>query len=210
MTDAALAIARTASLLLGALFALAALHKMNALQGGAAADEPLLAVSEWRRKWARPLLLSAAMAETMLVVGLLLWPAEAAAGSALLTAAYLRELQGLPAETPCNCLGLMMELPTRRLEIARNVLIILLSLGVLAAGVAGGALPTPSQPMAGAVVIILLTASAGSQVLALRALMRLPGARAARTRGDASAVPTVEVVLRGRGGVPPLPWTSSD
>lgn len=178
MTHILLQSARAATVVLVAVFCLAVIHKVGVLLKHAEASEPLLGVSAWRQKHARPLLFVAMVLEVAVVASLLLWSVLGAAGSALITGAYWVEIRRLPDGARCNCLGAMLNLPSRQLELGRNVALGVIAVGVTVIGLTIGPLPSlqsVSQYTIGSVILLIAVGSASLNAIGRgRAFTRTP------------------------------------
>jgi hypothetical protein len=114
---------RSISFVFAALLALAAAHKATVIVQRNATAEPLMQLTDWRRRHATALLLTAGIVEVLVCVALLLRPAAGFASLGVLAIFYAVNLRRLAATDTCNCFGSALKSPSRRAAIVRNVAI---------------------------------------------------------------------------------------
>lgn len=122
---------RSFSFVLAGLLVLAIAHKVRVTTSGGAGDEPLVAITRWRRRHAAILLLVAAGVECLVCAALLFRPAIGYAALAVLAVFYVASMRRLSPDDACNCFGSAFRSPSRRSAMVRN--------GVIAAVSAIGA-----------------------------------------------------------------------
>ncbi|HET8895063.1 MAG TPA: MauE/DoxX family redox-associated membrane protein [Gaiellaceae bacterium] len=151
----------TLRIALFALFALAAFHKIRVLARGKAGDEPLIATSAFRRRYASQILAGVATAELALAASLVVIPAEAMAAAAGLLVFYAVELRRLAPDESCRCLGDAFGRTSARSARYRNVVLAVVSSSASAAMyIRGSAAPLHLETGVG-VTLLLLAIAAG-------------------------------------------------
>jgi hypothetical protein len=133
---------RSISFVFAAMLLLATVHKARSAGAGTATAEPLMRLTEWRRRHATSLLLAAALIEALVCVALLIRPTIGFAALTALALFYAVNLRRLSPNDGCNCFGSAFKSPSRRAAIARNA-------GIAAISAAGVALyATTALPVA--------------------------------------------------------------
>lgn len=117
---------RVFCLCLAALLLLAVLHKLRLLRTGAAATQPLLALTPWRERHANALLATAACVEILTVVALVVTPVLGLAATIAVLAAYTAELWRLDRSQDCGCFGDVLS-ASRNDAIRRNAILLTLA-----------------------------------------------------------------------------------
>lgn len=154
---------RGAAIVLAALFALAAAHKIDVVRTGGAAGDPLISSSGVLRR--HPVLalgtaiVSELLASTLLVVA----PALGYAVALALVSTYTVALRRLPANEPCRCFGSVLLVDRKSTAVIRNIAIVAVAALALA-GYATGVLHS-SAPMdrAWGIAVVLGAALAGAE-----------------------------------------------
>lgn len=194
MTHVLLELARSAAVLLAAIFTISGLHKTAVLTRQMASEEPLLRESEWRLRHASSILAAAAVIETALVIALIAVPTQAGAASAAVTAVYMLELRRASTGVPCNCLGRFLDLPNRRFELIRNGILIALSLGVTVVGLALGTVAPISQRTVGSALVALALLTAVARVAQMLSQVATPQLGGRRIDAEVDATPPTNIV----------------
>jgi Methylamine utilisation protein MauE len=148
-------------IVLAVLFLLAALHKGRMLARGRARDEPLIAGSAFRERYAEWLLAGVALIEIALAASLIVAPALATAASALVLVSYAIDLRRLPPQESCRCFGDAFGRSSARSAQFRNMILGVMSGSAAAAMLLrGSAAPLRVETGLGAALIVFAIAAA--------------------------------------------------
>lgn len=169
---------------LAALLLLAVLHKVRLLRTGAAATQPLLALTPWREQHANVLVVSAACVELLSGVALVVTPVLGLAATIAVLAVYTAELWRLDRNQDCGCFGDVLS-ASRNDAIRRNTILLTLA-GASLVSAATGFAPVGD----------ISQATVGAALMAVAALVAASAAIGAGRRAGVAA----DVTSRKGGG----------
>jgi hypothetical protein len=131
------------------------------LARGTARDEPLIAGSAFRERYAEWLLAGVALIEIALAASLIVAPVLATAASGLLLVSYAIDLRRLPPQESCRCFGDAFKNSSARSAQFRNMILGVMSGSAAAAMLLrGSAAPLRVEPGLGAALIVFAIAAA--------------------------------------------------
>ena len=152
--------ARALSLLLGVVFALAALSKVQILRSSEAYTHPLLARPALVRRHATSLIATALLLELATTASLLLAPQAGLLVAAALLLAYLWAIVFLAPPEGCACFGNLLPRLSRAAAVVRNTALAALSIGAWAL-LGDGSAPAAVSARSGAEMAAVLAGVVG-------------------------------------------------
>lgn len=145
---------RVVCICLAGLVALAVVHKAKVLVARTASVEPLIQLTEWRRRHAIALLASAATVEAAIAVTLVAVPTVGLGAALVMLIVYSLQLRRLPAEESCDCMGNFLSY-SRAAALKRNGVLGSVAAAAMIASVTGVApAASVSQATVGAALIV--------------------------------------------------------